>query len=163
MRRTFHFLLAVIVVFTVLFLIHVFSGAAKAPKLSVSFLTFTNDGFGTRCSAFALSNAGNAAIYRISSYRITGPGGRNQDTLTNAPLSDGYSDRVLRPGDSETLLIPTPLGVTAWRARFDFWAYRGRLWSSAEDLGVIVRTKLGMKVQDVRRWGTGMSDVISQE
>jgi hypothetical protein len=134
----------------------------RLTKLAVSFLAYTNDGSGTRCCAFVLSNAGPGSIYRISSYRITGPAGGVWDTIKNAPLSFDYRDRVLRPGDSEIIMVPAPVGQTAWRARFDYWTYKGPIGSVAENLVMSARRKLGMKITDVRDWGAGMSEVMTE-
>lgn len=161
-RKIFIAFLAISVILTVFLLVRAFPRPVGAAQLSVSFITFTNDGSGLRCAAFALTNSGPRSVYRICSYRITGPGGRNRDTITNAPLSLDYRDRVLRPGESEMILIPAGPGSEPWRARFDFWEHRGLVWSMAADWTMAARRKLGMQVQDYRRWGTGMSDLISQ-
>jgi len=135
---------------------------ARLAKLTVSFLANTNDGSGTRCCSFVLSNSGPRSIYRISSYRITGPAGGNRDTIKNAPLSFDYRDRVLRPGDSEIIMVPAPVGQTAWRARFDYWSYRGPIGSVVENFIMSVRGKIGMKITDVRQWGAGISEVMTE-
>ena len=137
-----------------------FGNTVASPKLTVSFLAFTNNSSGASCCAFVLTNSASQSIYRISSYRITSPAGT--DTITNAALSYDYADRVLRPGDSEVILIPTPISPKAWRACFDFWTYRGRIRSVAEDFVIATRRALGTKVQDVHHWSTGMSEVITE-
>ena len=135
---------------------------AGLTKLTVSFLAYTNDGSGARCCSFVLSNSGPRSIYRISSYRITGSAGGFRDTITNAPLSFAYRDRVLRPGDSEIIMVPAPAGQRAWRAQFVYWAYKGPIGSVAENFVMSVRRRIGMKITDVRDWGAGMSDVMTE-
>jgi len=138
------------------------NGPARLAKLTVSFLAYTNDGSGTRCCCFVLSNSGSRSIYRISSYRITGPAGGDRDMIKNAPLSFDYRDRVLRPGDSEIIMVPVPVGQKAWRARFDYWAYKGPIGTVAENFVMSVRRRMGMKISDVRQWGAGLGEVMTE-
>jgi hypothetical protein len=129
-------------------------------KLTVSFLGFTNDSSHASCAAFLLSNSGPQSICRTSSYQILSANGH--DLIKNAPLSYDYMDRILRPGDSETILVPKPVGAKTWRAGFNYYLYRGRIGSVAEDWVIGTRRTFKMKAQDVRHWGTGLSDAITE-
>jgi hypothetical protein len=132
----------------------------QAQKLTVSFLGFTNDSSNASCAAFLLSNLGPQSVCRTSSYQIFSANGH--DLIQNAPLSFDYMDRILRPGDSEKILVPKPVGAKPWRAGFDYYLYRGRIGSVAEDWVIGTRRTFKMKVQDVRNWGTGLSDAIAE-
>jgi hypothetical protein len=105
-----------IMILTGFLLFYNFSAPVASPKLTVSFLGFTNDSLG----------------------------------------------RILRPGDSEVLLVSTPAGAKAWRARFDFWLYKGRIGSGLENWIIAARRALGMKVQDIHQWGAGVSEIITE-
>jgi hypothetical protein len=132
------------------------------PAMLVSFLSSTNDAAGVRYTTLILSNAGPQSIYRNCSYSITGPSGQARDTIKHAELGNGYLDRILLPGESETISIPTPVGEKAWRARFDCWTYPGKARGMAEDLLMIGRRSLGLKMQDVHSWGAGVSEIITE-
>jgi hypothetical protein len=162
MRKIFIASVGLILTLADLVLAYTSNHPASYTKLTVSFLAYTNDGSGVRCCSFVLSNSGPRSIYRISSYRITGPDGGNRDTITNAPLSFNYRDRVLRTGDSEVIVVAAPVGRTAWRARFDYWTYQGPVGSMAENCVMSLRRWIGMKITDVRQWGTGMSEVMAE-
>jgi len=138
------------------------SSPPASPVLSVSFLASTNDAAGVQYTALMLSNSGPQSLFRICSYRIIGPSGKRGDTIKNAPLGVNYKDHVLRPGESETITIPTPIGEKVWRAGFDCWTYGGKIQSIAEDLLMTGRRTLGLKVRDPHLWGLGVSEVITE-
>ena len=162
MRKILLASVGLILIFAALLLACGLSRPVGLTRLTVSFLASGKDPSGTPCCYFVLSNSGPNSIYRISSYRITGLAGRDQDTITNGPLGFDYQDRVLRPEDSEIITVPTPVGETAWRARFDYWTYKGPIGSDAENFVMWARSKIGMKITDVHHWGTGMSEIVNE-
>jgi hypothetical protein len=129
-------------------------------QLTVSFLGFTNDSSYAPCAAFLLSNSSPQSICRTSSYLILGANGH--DFIKNAALSYDYMDHILRPGDSETILVAKPASTNIWRAGFNYYQYRGQVGSIAENWIIVARRTLKMKVQDIRNWGKGLSDIVAE-
>src|SRR5262245_35277508 len=89
---------------------------SDSPKVSVTFVGYTNDSTGVRLATFAFKNLGQSAVTREPSCWVETPGARREDgkNLYQNWLMSGWGSKLL-PGKSETLLVVVPTNQPTWR------------------------------------------------
>ncbi len=85
-----------------------------APKVTVTFLGYTNSAASGLLACFAVTNASPGPVIRHVGYTLQSPA-----TTTGrwARLSKGWftNQGNLKVGDSEVILVPVPTNAPAWR------------------------------------------------
>ncbi|MEY2427439.1 MAG: hypothetical protein QOJ40_324 [Verrucomicrobiota bacterium] len=91
----------------------------SALRVSVSFIGYTNDAKAGRLAMFAVTNHGDATIFRWDHYH---PESQRQPGLLSTLYIGLYPGPkvLLAPEQSEVIAVPPPTNQGVWRAGFDF-------------------------------------------
>ena len=116
MRKTFIIVGGMIAVFALWLTVVVGQRRTDWPKVSVTFLGYTNDATGSRLATFAMTNLSQTAVIREAGYWIQSPGSipQNGNNISWNLFTAGRNSR-LQPGQAETLLVVTPTNQSSWR------------------------------------------------
>jgi hypothetical protein len=86
------------------------------PYGRVVFIGYTNDHSGATLATFAITNASDVAVARAGCCVVAFEGHGGVWTPQGAfPLSRSFRRRVLSPGESEIVTVPTPPNLSPWR------------------------------------------------
>jgi hypothetical protein len=104
---------------------------ASPLSVTVSFTGYTNDATAGRLAMFAVTNHGDATIFRWDHYH---PESQRQPGLLSTLYIGLYPGVkvLLAPGQSEVIAVPPPTNEGVWRVGFDFgrdgWQRRFSVW-----------------------------------